>query len=213
MCHQCSNYTSRCLTSMSILYELMKNKFRTTIIAKSWPMKIVMTYKFCLIAIVTSCLYFFTCFENEHCINTLLKFSLKIQVWNILQCFWLPNDNLTQKCTLVSFWIGEIMKPSCLECRTAHRQTSSQGHGWDISSYSNCYYYIWTQIYKHSHFSCTFDFLEPFPSTLLWHWNTVVQAIRLSISLCRTCSRVSRKSTNEQFIKEKRVKLNGMLII
>jgi hypothetical protein len=74
---------------------------------------------------------------------------------------WRPNDNLMQKCTVVPFWIGEIMKPSCLECRTAHRQTSSQGQGWDISSYSNCYYYIWTQIYKHSHFSCTFDFLEP----------------------------------------------------
>jgi hypothetical protein len=28
----------------------------------------------------------FRCFEFEHCINILLKFSLKIQVWNILWC-------------------------------------------------------------------------------------------------------------------------------
>jgi hypothetical protein len=28
----------------------------------------------------------FTCFECEHYIITLLNFSLKIQVWNILQC-------------------------------------------------------------------------------------------------------------------------------
>jgi hypothetical protein len=28
----------------------------------------------------------FACLKSEHCINTLLKSSLKIQVWNILQC-------------------------------------------------------------------------------------------------------------------------------
>jgi len=40
----------------------------------------IKTYKFCFIAIGTSHLIMFTCFECEHCINTLLKFSLKIQV-------------------------------------------------------------------------------------------------------------------------------------
>jgi hypothetical protein len=40
--HRCSNSTSRWLTFVTISYEPMKNKFHTTIITKSWPMKFVM---------------------------------------------------------------------------------------------------------------------------------------------------------------------------
>jgi hypothetical protein len=40
--HQYSNITSRWMTSVSIPYEPMKNKFHTTIIAKLWPMKFMM---------------------------------------------------------------------------------------------------------------------------------------------------------------------------
>jgi hypothetical protein len=42
------------------------------------------TYKFFFITIITSHLYMFTCLECEHCINTLLKVSSQIRVWNIL---------------------------------------------------------------------------------------------------------------------------------
>jgi hypothetical protein len=45
------------------------------------------TYNFCLILIVTHVCITFACFECEHYNNTLLKFSLKIWVWNILQCY------------------------------------------------------------------------------------------------------------------------------
>jgi hypothetical protein len=38
------------------------------------------TYKFCLIAIVTPCLYYVYMLDYEHCISILWKFSLKIQV-------------------------------------------------------------------------------------------------------------------------------------
>ncbi len=39
----------------------------------------------------------FACFECEHYIDILLKFSLKIQVWNILQCCIIALKEL-QKC-------------------------------------------------------------------------------------------------------------------
>jgi hypothetical protein len=40
--HQCSNNTSRWMTSMFISYKLIKSKFHITIITKSWPMWFVM---------------------------------------------------------------------------------------------------------------------------------------------------------------------------
>jgi hypothetical protein len=41
--HRCSNITSRWRTSTCIPHKPMKRKFHTTIIAKSWPMKFVMS--------------------------------------------------------------------------------------------------------------------------------------------------------------------------
>jgi hypothetical protein len=38
----------------------------------------------------------FTCFECEHYIHILLKFSLKIQVWNILQCAFIALTELQE---------------------------------------------------------------------------------------------------------------------
>jgi hypothetical protein len=47
----------------------------------------------------------FTCFECDHCINILLEFSLKIWVWNILQCYiiaWRERQKDKVQCEILA---------------------------------------------------------------------------------------------------------------
>jgi hypothetical protein len=67
------------MTSMSILYEPMKNKFHTPIIAKLWPMKFVM-YKFQNLAKIALWQHFMDtimCYHPEYSTKSFRKNILK----------------------------------------------------------------------------------------------------------------------------------------